>query len=67
MNTKARGTLRCRWRHRKRSIDVGDGNYPAALLKISLSNAQLNNVFFFPVFVLCVDSFIYMIYTLSCF
>ncbi len=77
MNTKARGTLRCRWRHRKRSIDVGDGNYPAALLKISprLFRTRSWTTFFCLVFcfvcffsrVFFACGFFYMIYTLSCF
>ena len=63
--TEACRALWCRWRHCKRSIDVGDGNYPAALLAedwhIGLFACQavvVKNVFFFFFSVCwCVDSF----------
>ena len=55
--TEACRALWCRWRHCKRSIDVGDGNYPAALLAedfpwtFSLPSCCCKKrFFFFPVF-----------------
>lgn len=61
--TEACRALWCRWWHCKRSIDVGDGNYPAALLhKIDPWTFCLpsccckKRVFFFSV-CWCVDSF----------
>ena len=68
-STEACRALWCRWWHCKRSVDVGDGNYPAALLQeidtwtFSLPRS-LKHVFFlfFRCLVLCcycwcVDSF----------